>query len=109
MGLRDSPCRVLQWKVRLKLVAYGDRRDLANPFHWDHVQLNLPGSPGYRADLPWVMKVRADGIIAAEIFEYVDDGRAIGHSAEFLETREGGIGFQVEGEGVREGNGKLVR
>jgi hypothetical protein len=82
MGLRDSPCRVLQWKVRLKLVAYGDRRDLANPFHWDHVQLNLPGSPGYRADLPWVMKVRADGIIAAEIFEYVDDGRAIGHSAE---------------------------
>lgn len=82
MGLLDSPYRSLQWQVRLKLVAYGDRRDLANPFHWDHVQLNLPGSPGYRADLPWVMKVRADGTIEAEIFAYVDDGRAIGHSAE---------------------------
>jgi len=82
MGLRDSPYRSLQWQVRLKLVAYGDRRDLANPFHWDHVQLNLPGSPGYRADLPWVMKVRADGTIAAENFVYVDNGWAIGHSAE---------------------------
>ncbi|KAL3786657.1 hypothetical protein ACHAW5_001375 [Stephanodiscus triporus] len=82
MGLRDSPYRSLQWQVRLKMVVYGDRRNLANPFHWDHVQLNLPGSPGYRADLPWVMKIRADGTIAAEIFVYVDDGRAVGHSAE---------------------------
>ena len=46
MGLWDSPYRSLQWQVRLKLVAYGDRRDLTNPFHWDRVQLNLPGSPG---------------------------------------------------------------
>jgi hypothetical protein len=82
MGLRDSPYRSLQWQVRLKLVAYGDRKNVTNPFHWDRVVLNLPGSPGYRADLPWVMKIRVDGHIAAEIFVYVDDGRAIGHSAE---------------------------
>jgi hypothetical protein len=82
MGLRDSPYRSLQWQVRLKLVVYADRRNPANPFHWDHVRLNLPGSPGYRADLPWVMKIRSDGTIAAEIFVYVDDGRAVGHSAE---------------------------
>ena len=81
MGLRDSPYRSLQWQVRIKLMAYGDQRNLENPFHWDHVQLNLPGSPGYRADLPWVMKIRADGHIAAEIFVYVDDGRAVGHTA----------------------------
>jgi hypothetical protein len=82
MGLRDSPYRSLQWQVRLKLVVYADRWNPANPFHWDHVRLNLPGSPGYRADLPWVMKIRSDGTIAAEIFVYVDDGRAVGHSAE---------------------------
>ena len=52
MGLRDSPYRSLQWQVRLKLVVYGDRQNVANPFHWGHVKLNLPGSPGYRADLP---------------------------------------------------------
>ena len=80
MGLRDSPYRSLQWQVRLKLEVYGDRRVLDNPYHWDRVEFNLPGSKGYRSDLPWVMKIRADGHLAAEIFEYVDDGRAIGQS-----------------------------
>jgi hypothetical protein len=43
MGLRDSLYRSLQWQVRLKLEVYGDRHNLANPFHWDRVELNLPG------------------------------------------------------------------
>jgi hypothetical protein len=43
MGLRDSPYRSLQWQVRLKLEVYGDRQDLANPFHWDRVKFNLLG------------------------------------------------------------------
>ena len=53
---------------------------MSNPFHWDHVELNLPGSRGYRADLPWVMKIRADGFLAAEIFVYVNDGRVVAYS-----------------------------
>jgi len=78
MGLRDSPYRSLQWQARLKLEVYGDCRALANPFHWDRVVFNLPGSKGYRADLPWVMKIRWDGELAAEVFVYVDNGRATG-------------------------------
>ena len=54
MGLRDSPYGSLQWQVWLKLEVYRDRRVLSNPFHWDHGELNLPGSRGYRADLPWL-------------------------------------------------------
>ena len=76
MGLRDSPYRSLQWQARLKLEVYGDCRALANPFHWDRVVFNLPGSKGYRADLPWVMKIRWDSKLAAEVFVYVDDGRS---------------------------------
>ena len=72
--------RSLQWQVRLKLEVYGDRRALSNPYHWDHVALNLPRSCGYRADLLWVMKIRADGFLAAEIFVYDDDGRVVAHS-----------------------------
>jgi hypothetical protein len=68
MGLRDSPYCSLQWQVRLKLEVYGDCRVLANPFHWDQVVFNLPGSKGYRANLPWVMKIRWDGKLAAEVF-----------------------------------------
>ena len=80
MGLRDSPYRSLQWQVHLKLEVYGDRKALDNPYHWDRVEFNLPGSKGYRSDLPWVMKIRCDGHLAAEIFVYVNDGRATGHS-----------------------------
>ncbi len=82
MGLRDSPYRSLQWQVRLKLEVYGDRQVLTNPFHWDHIKFNLPGSRGYRSDLPWVMKIRADGLLAAEIFVYMDNRRAIGATAD---------------------------
>jgi hypothetical protein len=35
MGLRGSPYRSLQWQVRLKFEVYGDRKNTANPFHWD--------------------------------------------------------------------------
>jgi hypothetical protein len=41
---------------------------------------NLPGSKGYRSDLPWVMKIRANVHLAAEICVYVDGGRPTGHS-----------------------------
>ena len=52
------------------------------------VVFNLPGSKGYRADLPWVMKIRWDGQLAAEVFVYVDDGRATGPT-EFLAWQAG--------------------
>jgi hypothetical protein len=68
--------------IRLKMEAYGDRLVRTNPFHWEKVVWNLPGSPGYRSDLPWVMKVRWDGHLAAEVYVYVDDGRPTAHSAE---------------------------
>jgi hypothetical protein len=78
MGLQDSPYRSLQWQARLKLEVYGDRRALANPFHWDKVVFNLPRAKGYWANLPWVLKIRWDGKLAAEVFVYVDDGRLTG-------------------------------
>jgi hypothetical protein len=84
MGLRDSPYRNLQWQVRLKLEVYGDRRAPSNPFHWDRVEFNLPGSKGYWSYLPWIMKIRADGFLAAEIFVYVDDCWAVAHLADLV-------------------------
>ena len=68
MGLRDSPYRSLQWQVRLNYEVYGDRKDQTNPYHWARVEFNLPGSKGYRSDLPWIMKLREDGHLAVEIF-----------------------------------------
>ena len=82
MGLTDSPYRSIQLMVRLKMEAYGEKLDLANPFYWTVVRLNLPGQKGYRSDLPWVMKIRWDGHLACEVFLYVADRRATGFRRE---------------------------
>jgi hypothetical protein len=82
MGLRDSPYRSIQHMIRLKYIAYGSRHDQENPFKWDTVVYNLPGSEKYDPTRPWVMKIRTDGNLASEVYIYVDDGRATGHSAE---------------------------
>ena len=79
MGLQDSPYWILQWQVQLKFEVYDNWRNTANPFHWARVDFNLPGSKGYRSDLPWIMKIRFNGHLATEVFVYVDDGRPIGY------------------------------
>lgn len=78
MGMTDSPFRSFQMLIKLKFISYGDRQDANNPFNWERVQLNLPGSPDYDPSLPWVMKIRGDGHLASDIYVYVDDGRATG-------------------------------
>ncbi len=79
MGLRDLPYQSLQWRVCLKFEVYGDQKNTSNPFHWDRVEFNLPGSRGYQLDLPWVMKIREDGHLAAEICVSVEDDRPMGY------------------------------
>ncbi len=61
MGLKGSPYRSIQWQICLKLEVYWDRRVLSNPFHWNRVEFNLPGSRGYRPNWPWVLKIKFDG------------------------------------------------
>ena len=61
-------------------VIFGDRRNAANVFCFDRVELNLPGSLEYNPARPWVYKVRQDGVIAADAHCYVDDVRATGPS-----------------------------
>ena len=61
--------------LRLKMAAHEDLHDKTNPFHWFWVDINLPGPENYRPHLPWAMKVRWDGHLAAELFKYADDTR----------------------------------
>lgn len=51
------------------------RHDVKNPFQWEYVRFNLPGTPDYDPILPWVAKIRVDGTLATEFFIYVDDER----------------------------------
>jgi hypothetical protein len=47
-----------------------------NAFTLETVELNVPGSKGYRPGRPWISKRRRDGIIAADVLVFVDDGRS---------------------------------
>ena len=79
MGLKSSPYQVCQAILFAEEVIRGDRKDKENPFKWDKVRVNLPGSPRYDPTKPWVSKIRvSDGKIAADFYVYVDDVRIMG-------------------------------
>jgi len=50
-----------------------------NPFQWNHVRLNLPGTKGYDPGTTcWISKQREDGRIACDVFTFVDDEHILG-------------------------------
>jgi hypothetical protein len=61
-----------------KRIAYGNHQDRKNPFHWEEIILNLPGSWSYDPSLPWVFKVRYNGHLGCKIYIYIDDGKVTG-------------------------------
>ena len=79
MGLKSSPYQACQAMMIVEEVVKGDRANPSNPFRWDLVIENLPGSDNYDPTKPWIYKTRAnDGQIACDIFIYVDDLRVTG-------------------------------
>ena len=79
MGLKPSPCQAVQGMMVAEELIKGDPKDPTNPFKWDQVRLNLPGSKDYDLTLPWVSKTRlGDNNIACDIVIFVDDLRVSG-------------------------------
>jgi hypothetical protein len=46
-------------------VIRGNPRDHSLPFHWDFIEMNLPGDVSYNLTRPWMSKRRSDGDMAA--------------------------------------------
>ena len=81
MGFTFSPyscCKFFGWTVD---VIYGDRWDLNNPYQWDRIKLNFPGSENYDPTQPRLCKMIGD-LIAAMLEVFVDDIRTVGASNE---------------------------
>jgi hypothetical protein len=86
MGFKPSPYQAVQGILMAEEVILGDPGDPTNIFHWDEIALNLPGSPTYLLDRPWVSMVKGpDRTIACDLFIYVDDVKTTGRT--FLECR----------------------
>ncbi len=82
MGFKSSPYIALQGVLWAEEYLLGNLQDSTNPFRFEEVRLNLPGSELYLPHLPWVMKVRDTGDIASKLLTYVDDLRTIAGSEE---------------------------
>ena len=87
VGLVDSPHHTFQDVTWAKKISLGSRRVPINPFKWDRVVVNFPGSGGYDCRRSWLYKECTDGMITADLFIYVDERRPIGPTEEiFWET-----------------------
>ena len=82
MGFSPSPHNSVKMSLVVEEIIKGDRFDPRNPFQWELVRLNLPGSKSYDPTQPWIKKVRADGQSASELFTFVDDERVAGATAD---------------------------
>lgn len=82
MGLLTSPYYAVKGTHLAKEIAWGDQLDPLNPMRWAEVLLNLPGSERCCPSLPWVRRVRADGVMAGGVPRYVDDLHPVGPSEE---------------------------
>jgi hypothetical protein len=83
MGAKPSPYIAVQYYYLAEEFVRGYHLDSNNPFFWDTVILNLPGSADYDPTRPRVIKW--DSVhkrIAADLVAYIDDLRASGHSVE---------------------------
>ena len=81
MGLKSSPYVTTQGVGIAEEIVRGDRHDGLNVFHWDYVQMNIPGQKDYDPTAPWISKRRrSDGRIANDVVIYVDDARSTGAS-----------------------------
>lgn len=101
MGFRSSPYNSVRMYMIIEEVIRGDRRDLSNPFQWESLMLNLPGSAEYKPSQPWVMQLRADNSVASGMTCFVDDQRVTGEgdkrvreAGHAISTRESYMGLQ---------------
>ena len=82
MGIKNSPHIATLVAGRSNRMILGSRTDQDNPFAWELVVLNLPGTDSYDSTKPWMFKCRMDGKVASDSKRFVDDLRNSGHTKE---------------------------
>jgi hypothetical protein len=81
MGFKPSPFVTTQTFGWGEEIIVGDISDPSNPFAWDTVELNLPGTSNYDPSMPWVYRWNsAEQKMASFFGTYIDDIRGGGPS-----------------------------
>ena len=107
MGMRPSPWvtfRLLMWMME---IVVGDRKEINNPFRWDEVRLNLPGSGSYNTSLPRVFKWDSlEEGIAFDCKFFCDDFRIIGSNEKLTKRATHRLETTMSYLGVQDGTRK---
>ena len=116
MGFAASPYTSIKMALVAEEVCKGNRLETGvgsdgkelNPFQWDHIELNLPGTEGYDPCLSWICKRRRDGQMACDVFTFVDDERVVGptedltwQASHVLASKQSYLGIQDAARKVR--------
>jgi hypothetical protein len=96
-GLKPSPYASVQGVLRAKQMMVGDRRNETNPFQWERVEMNLPGSEEYDPTFPWIANIRKGGRVAADLHQYVDDLRLTAPDKELAWEASSGVAKSAAG------------
>ena len=102
MGLKSSPHGCIEMQALAEEVIRGNPADRRNPFYYDKVILNLPGSQNYNPAKAWLYKFHSDAkAVACDVVTYVDDLRLTGSTRErcraichLISTRFAYLGIQ---------------
>ena len=81
-GWTCYPYFALRMLARALELCIGDHTDTNNPFHWHHVQFNLPCTTGYDTSLPRVWLIRFNGEEDVIVVLFFNDGCVYGLGAE---------------------------
>ena len=90
MGFTASPYNSIKMALIAEEVCKGDcfktgvgcdGKEL-NPFQWEHVELNLPGTKGYNPCNSWISKQRKNGRTACNVFTFIDNEHVVRPSEE---------------------------
>ena len=109
-GGKNSPYQACQGQARILELAKGEPDDPHSRFQWKRVHLNLPTMKSWDPSLPRVLLLRADGELATQQVDYVDDihpvsrGRDVTTAemdAKYLKSRMNSFGNQADDKKYR--------
>jgi hypothetical protein len=107
MGSRPSPYNAILFYYLAEEFIRGNPSDRSNPFMWDKVILNLPGSPNFDPTCPKVIKWDSkNNWIACDLVVFVDDLRGSGPTVDLTLALSRTVASRIQYLGIQEASRK---
>jgi hypothetical protein len=107
MGARPSPYNAVLYYYLAEEFVRGNHTDKLNPFYWDKLILNLPGSASFDPTRPKTMKWDSvNRWMTCDLVVFVDDLRGSGPTAELTWALSRTVSSRLQYLGIQEASRK---